>query len=79
MNNYKYGKTKTKRVHMTNYANQYNVSKPLPHWRHLDGVLRRGKHKGLKLSQVPQDYLKYMYKTWDLTNSQKKELSKFIL
>ena len=75
----KYSKNDLMGFNRTNYNNQYHKSKPLPHWRHLDGVLRRGKYKGLKLHQVPQDYLKYMYKTWDLNESQKKELRKFIL
>ena len=75
---YKYGRTKTKNVHMTNYANNYYKRKPLPAWRHLDCVLRVGKYKGSKLSEVPQGYLKHIEKDWDLTQSELKQLRTFI-
>lgn len=48
--------------------------KPLPPFRHLDGVLRRGKYKGRKLSQIPKSYLEYILREWDLNNSQRKQV-----
>lgn len=54
--------------------NEITNSKPLPPFRHLDGVLRRGKYKGRKLSQIPKSYLQYMLREWDLNNSQRKQV-----
>lgn len=54
--------------------NEITNRKPLPPFRHLDGVLRRGKYKGRKLSQIPKSYLQYMLREWDLNNSQRKQV-----
>lgn len=54
--------------------NEITNRKPLPPFRHLDGVLRIGKYKGRKLSQIPKSYLQYMLREWDLNNSQRKQI-----
>ena len=54
--------------------NEITNRKPLPPFRHLDGVLRRGKYKGRKLSQIPKSYLEYILREWDLNNSQRKQV-----
>lgn len=48
--------------------------KPLPPFRHLDGVMRVGKYKGKKISDIPKSYVQYMMRNWDLTQSQIKQL-----
>ena len=56
--------------HMSGMNNNLITKKSkLEPFRITDGVMKIGKHKGKKLSEIPTDYLKWMMKEMDLNPS----------
>ena len=53
--------------------------KKLEFFRVTDGVMKFGKHKGKKLSEVPQSYLRWMLKEMDLPKSRKDAIKDILL
>ncbi len=52
-----------------NNNNQITKRKNLEPFRITDGVMKIGKYKGKKLSQIPREYLQWMIKEMDLSPS----------
>ncbi len=52
-----------------NNNNQITGKQKLEPFRITDGVMKIGKYKGKKLSEIPREYLQWMIKEMDLSAS----------
>ena len=65
-----FGRTKLMHSHMSGDNNtQVTRKSPLEPFRITDGVMKIGKHKGKKLSEMPREYLEWMIKEMSLSKS----------